>query len=321
MASDYGVKSFQKFMTILECFSTVDRSLSVTELAERSGLPHSTTHRLVASLRQIGLLDQDGNRSEYRLGLKLFEFGNTVLINMDIHTEARAHVELLGLEAGENVHLCVFDGWRMSFVDRAAGGRSGSQNSTIVMEFSPCHCTGVGKAALAYQPEPTIDRIIRLGLLAYTHSTITDPQDLRAELVAIRARGYSLDLGEVEANVHCVAAPIRNASGRVIAAISVSGPARRLPEERLHDLAPLVIKHAELISARLGYDADAAARAAKQASRKRQGPGPKPEPATRAGRAGATAKQPAGKVGAGHPMTRAAKARGGAAKSNRGLGG
>ncbi len=318
MASDYGVKSFQKFMTILECFSTVDRSLSVTELAVRSGLPQSTTHRLVASLRQIGLLDQDGNRSEYRLGLKLFEFGNTVLFNMDIHTEARAHVELLGHEAGENVHLCVFDGWRMSFVDRAAGGRSGTQNSTIVMEFSPCHCTGVGKAALAYQPEPTINRIIRLGLPAYTHNTITDSQDLRAEFAAIRARGYSLDLGEVEANVHCVAAPIRNTSGKVIAAISVSGPAKRLPDDRLHGLAPLVIKHAELISARLGYDADAAAKAAKLASRRTQGSIPKPKHAGRPGRSGTALKKPAVKVDARRPMTKATTTRGGAAKSDGG---
>ena len=319
MTIDYGVKSFQKIITILECFSTVDRSLSVTELAERSRLPHSTAHRLVASLRQIGLLDQDGNRSEYRLGLKLFEFGNTVLINMDIHTEARAHVELLGLEAGEDVHLCVFDGWRMSFVDRAAGGRSGTQNSTIVMEFSPCHCTGVGKAALAYQPEPTIDRIIRLGLPAYTRNTITDPQDLRAELAAIRARGYSLDLGEVEANVHCVAAPIRNTSGKVIAAISVSGPAKRLPEDRLHSLAPLVIKHAELISARLGYDADAAARAAKQASAKVQRSIPTTEAAGRPRRSGAAAKKLAAKVNARQPMPKATTTRSGARKSGRGV--
>jgi DNA-binding IclR family transcriptional regulator len=253
MTSDYGVKSFQKILTILECFSTVDRSLSVSELAERSGLPHSTTHRLVVSLRQIGLLDQDGTRSEYRLGLKLFELGNTVLINMDIHNEARAYVEMLGEEAGEGVHLCVFDGWRMSFVDRAVGGRSGNNNSTIVMEVSPCHCTGVGKAALAFQPEATVERIIRLGLPAYTRNTITDPQALREELAAIRGRGYALDLGEVETTIHCVAAPIRNASGKVIAAISVSGNARRLPDERLHELAPLVMKHAGLISARLGY--------------------------------------------------------------------
>jgi DNA-binding IclR family transcriptional regulator len=257
MTNDYGVKSFHKIMTILDCFSTVDRSLSVSELAERSRLPHSTAHRLVVSLRQIGLLDQDGNRSEYRLGLKLFQLGSTVLINMDIQNEARPYMEMLGQEAEEGVHLCVFDGWRMSFVDRATGGRSGSQNSTIVMEVSPCHCTGVGKAALAFQPEETIERIIRLGLPAFTRHTITDPKILRNELAVTRERGYAIDLGEVEPSVRCVAAPIRNTSGKVIAAISISGNVKRLPDERLHALAPQVIKHANLISTRLGFHAEA----------------------------------------------------------------
>ena len=253
MASDYGVKSFQKIMTILECFSTVDRSLSVSEIAERSGLPRSTAHRLVLSLRQIGLLDQDGNRLEYRLGLKLFELGTAVLINMDIHREGRTFVELLGQATGESVHLCVFDGWRMSFVERVLGGRSGPNNSTIVMESSPCHCTGVGKAALSFQEERVIDRICGLGLPAYTRNTITDPTALRAELARIRERGFAIDNGEMEANVRCVAAPIRNSSGRVFAAISVSGPDRRITEERALELAPKVIEHADLVSVRLGW--------------------------------------------------------------------
>ena len=253
MAADYGVKSFQKILTILDCFSTVDRSLSVTEIVERSGLPRSTAHRLVLSLRQIGLLDQDGNRHEYRLGLKLFELGNTVLINMDLPKESRPFVELLAQAAGESVHLCVFDGWRMVFIDRQVGGRTGPNNSTIVMEASPCHCTGVGKAALAFQPDGIIDRIARLGLPAFTRNTITDPAALREELARIRARGYSLDIDEMDIGVRCVAAPIRNNTGKVIAAISVSGPDKRLSEQRLHELAPKVIEHAALISARLGY--------------------------------------------------------------------
>lgn len=253
MAADYGVKSFQKILTILDCFSAVDRSLSVSEIVARSGLPRSTAHRLVLSLREIGLLDQDGARHEYRLGLKLFELGNSVLFNMDIHRESRVIVELLSQVAGETVHLCVFDGWRMVFVDRQVGGRSGPNNSTIVMEASPCHCTGVGKAALAFQSEQVIERIIRLGLPAYTRNTITDPQALRAELAAIRARGYSLDRGEVETGVRCVAAPVRNGAGRVIAAISATGPDRRMPEERLHALAPKVVEHAALLSRRLGH--------------------------------------------------------------------
>lgn len=253
MAVDYGVKSFQKILTILDCFSSVDRSLSVSEIVARSGLPRSTAHRLVLSLRDIGLLDQDGARHEYRLGLKLFELGSTVLFNMDIHKEARAIVELLSEVSGESVHLCVFDGWRMVFVDRQVGGRTGQNNSTIVMEASPCHCTGVGKAALAFQSEQVIERIIRLGLPAHTRNTITDPAALRAELAAIRARGYALDLDEHSIGVRCVAAPVRAGSGKVIAGISVSGGDRRLNEERLHGFAPRVMEHAALLSARLGY--------------------------------------------------------------------
>lgn len=258
MAADYGVKSFQKILTILDCFSSVDRSLSVSEIVARSGLPRSTAHRLVLSLREIGLLDQDGARHEYRLGLKLFELGNSVLFNMDIHRESRAVVELLSHAAGETVHLCVFDGWRMVFVDRQVGGRSGQNNSTIVMEASPCHCTGVGKAALAFQSEQVIERIIRLGLPAYTRNTITDPAALRGELAAIRARGHAFDLDEVEIGVRCVAAPVRNGAGKVIAAISVTGPDRRMSEERLHGLAPRVVEHAALLSARLGHKPQAA---------------------------------------------------------------
>jgi DNA-binding IclR family transcriptional regulator len=172
---------------------------------------------------------------------------------MDIQKEARTFIELLSRAADETVHLCVFDGWRMVFIDRQVGGRTGRNNSTIVMEASPCYCTGVGKAALAFQPEAVVERIIRLGLPAYTRNTITDPAALRQELETTRARGYSIDHGEMETGVRCVAAPIRNNTSKVIAAISVSGPDRRLPEERLHELAPMVIEHANLLSERLGY--------------------------------------------------------------------
>lgn len=253
MASSYGVKAFQKIQRLLDCFSTVDRSLTVSELAERSGLPNSTAHRLAQSLREIGLLDQDRNRREYRLGIKLFELGNTVLLNMDILDEANAFVQQLNELSGETVHLCVFDGGRMAYIDRVAGGRSGPNNSTVVMETSPCHCTGVGKAALAWQSDAVIERVFRLGLPAYTGNTITDPVALSRELEHIRGRGYALDLAEMELGLHCVAAPIRNVTGKVIAAISVSGPARRLPELRLHELSAEVVRHADLVSARLGW--------------------------------------------------------------------
>jgi DNA-binding IclR family transcriptional regulator len=120
------------------------------------------------------------------------------------------------------------------------------------MEATPCHSTGVGKAALAFQDEAVIERIIRQGLERFTPTTIIEPERLRKELSCIRERGYATDEGEHEPNVRCVAAPIRNSASRVFAGISVSGPASRMTDARLAKLTPLVISHAEMISVRLG---------------------------------------------------------------------
>ncbi|GAB5375615.1 MAG: IclR family transcriptional regulator [Acuticoccus sp.] len=248
-----SIKSTGKLMSVLECFSTRDRLLTVTEIAARTGLPRSTAHRAILSLKEIGFLDQDGSREAYRLGLKLFQLGVTVLHNMDVQSEARPLVESLGSLVGENIHLCVFDGERMVFVERAAGGRTGANNATITMELSPCYCTGVGKATLAFQDEAAVAKVVAAGLARFTASTLTDADALIAALAEIRQRGYALDLGEHKSDVHCVAAPIRASNGRVIAAISASGEADRLPVERLHKMAPYVVSHAGAISRRLGF--------------------------------------------------------------------
>lgn len=251
--TDYNLKSFQKILAILDCFSPIESTLSVSEIAERSRLPRSTAHRLIQSLRQIGLLDQDGMRHEYRLGMKLFELGSSVLSTIDLQKEARIYVEMLSRASGQAVHLCMFDGWRVVFINKTDGGRANALNSTIVMEASPCHCTGVGKAALAFQPQHVVDRVVKLGLTAYTRNTITDPKVFRDELATIRKRGYALDFGELDPSERCVAAPIRDSSGRVIAALSATGTDKKLSTERLHELAPTVIEHASLISSSIGW--------------------------------------------------------------------
>ena len=140
----------------------------------------------------------------------------------------------------------------MVFVERSLGDPSGPSNDTITMEISPCFCTSVGKAALAFQPDAIIEKVIASGLIAYTPSTMTRPDQLRAELGAIRARGYALDREEHRINIRCVGAPISNSAGRVFAAVSASGPAHRMTEEMQHMLAPYVVGHADAISRRLG---------------------------------------------------------------------
>jgi len=248
-----SVKSLFKMLDVLECFSSTDRELSVVEISQRSGLPRTTVHRIVDSLRAVGFLDQEASRDRYRLGLKLFELGSTALTNLPLYREAPPFVDTLAKLSGNDVHLCVFDGAEMVFVNRSDQATGRPHNTVITMEKTPCHSTGVGKAALAYQSEAVIDRIVRAGLSRFTDKTIVDGRRFKQDLAATRASGYSIDDCEHEADLRCVGAPIRNAAGRVFAAVSASGPTRRVPQERVPELAKLVTSHAELLSIRLGH--------------------------------------------------------------------
>jgi DNA-binding IclR family transcriptional regulator len=249
-----SVKSLFKMLDVLEAFSSTEPELSVVEIARRTGLPRTTVHRIVDSLRGVGFLEQDASRDRYRLGLKLFELGGSALMNLPLYREAPPFVDTLAKLSGEDVHLCIFDGAQMVFVNRRSQITPRPHNTVITMEASPCHSTGVGKAALAFQSEVVIDRVVRAGLPRFTPNTIVDPKRLKAELAAIRTRGYSIDDCEHEPELRCVGAPIRNSAGRVFAAISASGPTKRVTSDRVPELARIVITHAELLSIRLGYE-------------------------------------------------------------------
>ncbi len=243
-----AVKSLVKVVSILEAFSISRRSMSLAEISAATGFPRSTTHRLAASMRDVGLLDQDGHRDRYRLGIKLFELGNTVLANMDLHREARPLVDALSRVSGHLVHLAVFDGQQAIVIHRVSAD---SGTPLTLIEAAPVHCTSVGKAILAFQPAARIDAIIAGGLKRFTDATITDGRKLKSELKLIRARGYAVDEGEHQPGIRCVGAPIHDRAGRVVAGLSVSGPARRLKKDQIVELAKVVIHHARLVAAKL----------------------------------------------------------------------
>jgi DNA-binding IclR family transcriptional regulator len=247
-----GLKSFAKAVRVLECFSTRDRSLTLGEISRRAGFPKATAHRLVAALREMGMLEQARERDEYRLGLKLFELGNIALANLDLHREARPFVEQLTRVSGHSVHLAVFDGRQAVVIHRADPHPEGSPAAFI--ESAPAHCTSVGKAILAFQPPESLARLAALGALArYTDATITDPAALATHLAETRARGWALDEGEHQPGLRCVGAPICDVSGRVFAAISLSAPSRELPVSRVPAAVKLVRHAAAGISAALGW--------------------------------------------------------------------
>ena len=247
-----GLKSLAKLVRVLECFSSDDRSLSLAEVCARTGYPRSTAHRLMASLRDVGFLDQDRERDSYRLGLKLFELGNVALHNLDLHREALPFVEALGKMTGHIVCLAVFDGFRAVVLRRAEVTAEAMGNPTMI-ENAPAHCTSVGKATLAFQPPHVIDRLIERGLERFTDSTITDGDALRRELAGIRERGYAVDEGEHRPGLRCIGAPIWNERGQVFAGLSISGPSWKLKQDSIDELSKIVMYHANRISRSLGH--------------------------------------------------------------------
>lgn len=246
------IQSIGKMREILGCFSTVDRHLSLAEIGKRSGLPRPTAHRMLSALREIGFIEQDARNGNYSLGIGLFELGSLALSNMDLLREAKPFMDRISRLAGESAHLGVFNGYEVIVVEREEPTERHAR-ALQPSEASPAYCTGVGKATLAFQRPEIIERVITGGLKAYTNHTITAPDVLRRELATIRERGYALDDCEHEIWVRCVAAPIRNASGHVFAALSVTGGADRMTDKKLSDLAPLVVQTADTISRQIGF--------------------------------------------------------------------
>lgn len=248
------IQSFGKMMDILGSFTTVDRALSLAQVAQSAGLPRATAHRMLTALREIGFIQQEARSGLYGLGIRLFELGNLALANMDLLREAKPFMDRLSRLAGETVHLGVFDGYNVIVVEREEPqDRVPAARNLSGTESAPAYCTSVGKAVLAFQGSEVIDRIAAAGMKPFTANTLTTVEALKADLADIRQRGYSIDNSEHQIWVRCVAAPIRNAGGQVFAAVSVTGPADRMTPERTEQLSPLVVQTADSISRHLGY--------------------------------------------------------------------
>lgn len=236
---------------VLKAFTPNEREWGVTDLARRLGIAKSTAHRLLATLTDEGLLEQDPTTGRYRLGLVVFDMAAAAQ-SVDLHEAVLAPMTELRNRTGETVQVAVLDGREVVYVERLDSPNTlrlfievGRRNSA--------HSTGCGKALLAFLPPDQLERVLRnWKLTEKTVHTITDLSVLRADLAEARRRGYAVNRRESEAGIISVAAPIRDVSGRTVAAISVAGPAERLEPHELK-LAQATIECAALTSRRLGY--------------------------------------------------------------------
>lgn len=222
-----SIQTIQKIGPILDLFTVERPEWGVREVATAVGIPRSSAHAVLASLVQTGLLHCRA-RGRYRIGWRVVELAEALRGSVDVRSCAAPHLERLVDRFGETTHLAVLERGQVLYLDKVPGTHNISVQGAQVGSRRHAHCTAVGKALLARLSDQELSRIVdQEPLRRFTPSTVTDPSRLRTELDRCRSTGYAMDLGESVHEVHCVAAPIRDDLGSVVAAVSMSVPSSR----------------------------------------------------------------------------------------------
>lgn len=222
------VKSLLKAMNLLEMFTVPPHEYGISDLARRFNLPKSTVHNIFSTLQLCGLLKYDEATQKYRLGNMAAELGNAFRKTNSMLSIMHPHLTQLAAEIHETVYLGTLSDDMVLYLDMAQAANTA--RSDILGLTAPLHCTGIGKALLSCTDEKAIERVLSKPLPAFTPDTITTAQELRKEIALIRKNGYSVDNMEHEFGVKCVAVPLLSETGRLVGAISISGPSLRFPE-------------------------------------------------------------------------------------------
>lgn len=251
---NYPIKVLNKAFSIVDLLFKEGLPLGVADLSSRLGMSASTVHRILDTLKFWGYVDQDPETQVYTLGLRLIELGMAKLHQIDWLKESSYLVKELRNSTGETVHVSILADGEVLCLMKEESPRT-IKMSSYVGKRGPLHCTASGKVLLAWLSREERKKIIeKKGLLRFTTTTIIEESALEQELERVREQGFALDRGEHEEEVHCVAAPIRNHVGEVIAALSVSGPSFRIHAENPDpSLVEMVVSTAWKISERLGY--------------------------------------------------------------------
>ena len=248
MAGRGPVGTLERGLTLLSALGEGEEGLTLTELARRAWLPRPTTLRLLKTLEDGGFVTRSGK--SYRVGYQCFRLGN--LYTFDDHLQRRALpvMEDAMEEVAEVVQLGVLRDDRVLYLERVEPRRSIALVLSRPGSTRPAYCTALGKAMLAYLEDAELEGYLRrVELAACTQTTVTSRDELLADLAATRERGYAGDDGESDEEIGCVAAPIFDNAGRVVAAMSVSAPRFRMAGEGRRKAAGVVLEAAAKLSA------------------------------------------------------------------------
>ncbi|MFF5504096.1 IclR family transcriptional regulator [Streptomyces roseolus] len=248
------VPAVTRAFDILELFLHGDGTLSAPEITRRLQLPRTTTHELVSTLAARNYLvpvpEQPGR---YRLGVRTYQLGSRYAEQLDLAAEGRQVAHEIAETCGETVHVALLEDADVIYIAKVDSTHAVRMVSATGRRL-PAHCTAVGKMLLAMLPADELDALLDGRELArMTPHSITDPDVLRAALAEIAILGVAVEQRESNPDVSCVAAPVRDRTGRVVAALSISVPVIRWDEARENELTALAVHGATDLSTRLGH--------------------------------------------------------------------
>ena len=249
-----AVKSAKRSLDILELIMEYEAGLTFTEIGALLELPRSSLYGLLTTLVSSGWLSFDADRKRYGLGLRTLEAGNAYLRAQDLPSRAKPLMERIRDAVDETVQLSQLSGRFNVYVEKV-DGRQALVLASAVGRRLPAHATGVGKVLLAHLPRETLERLFEgVALERFTKCTITSKAALYRRLAEIRELGYGTDDEEYSVGVRCIAVPVRDRHGGVVAAMSVSAPAIRFDKRSAEQARVLLLNAAAELSAAIGYD-------------------------------------------------------------------
>jgi DNA-binding IclR family transcriptional regulator len=250
----YQVRSLERALDILGCFSLLRQELTLNDLCAQTALPKPTVFRLLATLERARFVERTLDGQRYQVGIRAFEIGSVFLAHLSIETVARPVMEGLTERLGLTCNLAILDEGQVVYV--ATTDPPDQPRYRFIIGYRHfVHCSALGKALCAELPPDEVRGIVqRHGMPLRSPTTITDPERLLADLRVTRERGYALDDEEGSTGFRCLGLPIRNHTGRIMAALSISAPSPCITPETIPGLVTELGEGASEISRRLGWN-------------------------------------------------------------------
>jgi len=251
--ADSALQTVDRALVVLELLADHPEGLRPVDVAEAMGLNKVTTHRLLSTLLARDFVERHEDSGRYYVGLRLIEISSLRLNSLELKTEAQPWLRHLVSQTGQPAHLAIYDQDEIVYIEKVETIHSIRMYSQIGKR-SPVYCTALGKVLLAALTDDEILAVLnRIDLKAYTPLTLTDPEKILDEIRSVRRQSYAIDRQEHEPGVFCIAAPVHDYRGQVIAAVSTAGSRQDFLDHPDHEMIRWLLETAAAISHRLGF--------------------------------------------------------------------